>query len=96
MKRLVHTCSSSRDKGTSPLIALPTLIRLEVTTLVSLLYLSNSCCNTVFIESSYLIGCFLDAAWISYGFGTLANRSAAISLRTSSYDFPDSPELFAS
>jgi len=59
-------------------------MREDLTTVVSLLYLRSSYWSTVLRESSYLIGCFFEAASMSKFFGIFARRSVAISLRISS------------
>jgi hypothetical protein len=73
------------------LIAFPTLIRDSLTTEVRLLYLKSSYYKTVFIESSNLIGCFLEAYSISKLAGTFDKMSSAISFKTSSSLLPPEP-----
>lgn len=60
---------------TKPSIALSTLIKLEWTVRNNLLNLNSSCWSTVFIDYSYLTGCFLAASSVSNGFGSFCKIS---------------------
>lgn len=57
---------------TKPSIALSTFTSVDFTVLSNLLNLNNSCWRTVFIDYSYLTGCFFEASMISNGLGILA------------------------
>ena len=52
-KTLKNTYSKSKDITNNPSIAFPKLIKLEETAFSNLLNLINSCCSTVFMDSSY-------------------------------------------
>jgi len=77
---LLNTSSKSELISTSPSIAFPSYINELVTTFNSLLNLINSYYSTVFIDSSYLTGCFFDANSVSNGLGSLANKAEHLSL----------------
>ena len=64
---LLKTKSKSELITTNPSIALPKSTNYDLTVLNNLLNLINSCYKTVFIDSSYLTGCFLAAASTSNG-----------------------------
>lgn len=83
--------SRSDDITTSPKIALPMLIRDERTIDNNLLNLSNSYNRTVFIDSSYVIGCLFCAYSISKFFGNFSKIPLHASESTSSCVLPAAP-----
>lgn len=56
---LLKAVSNAVDITTKPSTALHKFTKVDLTTASNLLNLSNSYYNTVFIDSSYLVGCYL-------------------------------------
>lgn len=81
---------------TKPSIALSTLTKVDFTVLSSLLNLNNYCCRTVFIDSSYLTGCFFEASMISNGLGILAKIYLIFPLIIYSVEAPPPPTFLGS
>ena len=81
---------------TNPSIALSTFIRVEETVFSNLLNLNNSCCNTVFIDYSYLTGCFREASSVSNGLGNFDNIYFIFSFMRSSVEAPPPPTSLGS